>query len=104
MSTTVITHNTAWKVSKYGVISGPYFPVFGLNTEIYGVKPPTIYFKANNPIYKSRLSKHSSNGKMFKESTQIYQKALKNSEYNHQLTYQKSINNKTKIPNGVRGK
>ena len=28
---------TAWKVSKYGVISGPYFLVFGLNTEIYGV-------------------------------------------------------------------
>ena len=24
---------TASKVSKYGVISGPYFPVFGLNTE-----------------------------------------------------------------------
>ena len=28
---------TAWKVSKYGVISGPYFPVFGLNTEIYEI-------------------------------------------------------------------
>ena len=28
---------TAWKVSKYRVFSGPYFPVFGLNTEIYGV-------------------------------------------------------------------
>ena len=28
---------TARKVSIYGVISGPYFPVFGLNTEIYGV-------------------------------------------------------------------
>ena len=28
---------TVWKVSKYGVISGPYFPVFGLNTEIYEV-------------------------------------------------------------------
>ena len=27
---------TAWKVSKYGVTPGPYFPVFGLNTEIYG--------------------------------------------------------------------
>ena len=27
---------TAWKVSKYGVISGPYFPVFGLNTAKYG--------------------------------------------------------------------
>ena len=25
---------TDWKVSKYGVISGPYFPVFALNTEI----------------------------------------------------------------------
>ena len=28
---------TARKVSKYGVFSGPYFPVFGLNTEIYSV-------------------------------------------------------------------
>ena len=28
---------TAWKVSKYGVFSGPYFPAFRLNTEIYGV-------------------------------------------------------------------
>ena len=27
---------TAWKVSKYGVISGPYFPVFSTNTEKYG--------------------------------------------------------------------
>ena len=26
-----------WKVSKYGVISGPYFPVFALNTEIHRV-------------------------------------------------------------------
>ena len=28
---------TSRKVSKYGVISGPYFPVFGLNTEIHAV-------------------------------------------------------------------
>ena len=28
-------HITAWKGSKYGVISGPYFPVFGLNTGKY---------------------------------------------------------------------
>ena len=28
---------TAWKVSKYGVFSGPYFPVFSLNKEIYSV-------------------------------------------------------------------
>ena len=26
---------TAWKVSKYGVFSGPHFPAFGLITEIY---------------------------------------------------------------------
>ena len=29
--------STALKVSKYRVLSGPHFPVFGLNTEIYGV-------------------------------------------------------------------
>ena len=28
--------HTVWKVSKYGVICGPYFPAFGLNTEKYG--------------------------------------------------------------------
>ena len=27
---------TAWKVSKYGVISSPYFPVFSVNTGKYG--------------------------------------------------------------------
>ena len=29
------TYHTAQKMSKYGVFSGPYFHVFGLNTEIY---------------------------------------------------------------------
>ena len=29
--------STVWKVSKYGVFSGPYFPVFAQNKEIYGV-------------------------------------------------------------------
>ena len=38
---------------------------------------------------ESRLSKH-----IFKESTQIYREALKKSGYDHQLTHQKSINNK----------
>ena len=27
--------NTAWKVSKYGLISGPHFPAFRLNAEKY---------------------------------------------------------------------
>ena len=31
---------TEWKVFKYGVFSGPYFPVFGRNTEIDSVKSP----------------------------------------------------------------
>ena len=31
-----MTH-IAWKASKYGVISGPYFPVFAMNTEMYSV-------------------------------------------------------------------
>ena len=29
-------HRTAWKYFNYGFFSGPYFPVFGLNTDIYG--------------------------------------------------------------------
>ena len=29
--------NTAWKVSKYGVFSGPHFTAFGLNMERYEV-------------------------------------------------------------------
>ena len=28
--------NTKWKVSKYGVFSGPYFPVFRPNIGKYG--------------------------------------------------------------------
>ena len=28
--------STGWKVSKYGVLSDPYFSVFGLNTGKYG--------------------------------------------------------------------
>ena len=29
--------NIARKVSKYGFFSGPHFPVFGQNMQIYGV-------------------------------------------------------------------
>ena len=28
---------TEWKMFKYGVVSGPHFPVFRLNTEIFSV-------------------------------------------------------------------
>ena len=40
---------TMWKVSEYGVFSGPYFPVFGLNTEIYSVNL-LIQFGLNKEI------------------------------------------------------
>ena len=33
----MVVFTTAWKVSKYEVFSGPLFPVFRLNTEIYSV-------------------------------------------------------------------
>ena len=57
--------------------------------------PPSIWRQIPLSI-ESRLSKDSSNEKIFKESAQIYQEALKISGYNHQLIYQKSINNKNK--------
>ena len=37
------TRNPAWKMSKYGFFSGPYFPVFGLNTGKYDQKKLRIW-------------------------------------------------------------
>ena len=34
--------HTAWQVSKYGIFSGPYFPVLNLNTGKYGAEK-TLY-------------------------------------------------------------
>ena len=55
--TPVNIHIAAWKVSKYGVFSGPYFPAFGLNTERYGV-PLRIKSKCG----KMRFRKNSAFG------------------------------------------
>ena len=55
--------------------------------------PPSILRQIPLSI-ESRLSKQSSNEKIFRESAQIYQEALKKFRYDHQLTYQKSIMNK----------
>ena len=38
---------TAYKVSKYDVSSGPYFPVFELNTQIYEINSVRIQEKTN---------------------------------------------------------
>ena len=52
--------HAAWKVSKYGVISGPYFSAFRLNTEIYG---KISVFSPNTEKYGPEI-KH--------ETTEVY--------------------------------
>ena len=49
-------YNTAWKESKYGVISGPYFPAFGLKTKRYfvslGIQSKCGKIRTrNNPVF-----------------------------------------------------
>ena len=52
----------AWKVFKYGVFSGPYFPVFGLDAEIYFVnlRIQSEYGKIRTK--KNSVFKHFSHG------------------------------------------
>ena len=45
---------TARKVSKYGVFSSPYFPVIGLNTEIYNCSKYRIWF---GNAFKCKISR-----------------------------------------------
>ena len=47
---------TAWKVSKYGVISSPYFPAFGPNTERYEVRAAVIISEIPNEEFIFKLS------------------------------------------------
>ena len=50
---------TAWKVSKYGVFSGPYFPAFGLNTKINSINirkyPYSVWKQENTDQKKPRI-------------------------------------------------
>ena len=62
---------TVWKVSKYGVISGPHFPIFGLNTEIY----KTTYVKSHAKI--KQYSKITYLGSEFEENLSGEAMALK---------------------------
>ena len=61
-------HDTAWKVPKYGLISGPtYFPVFGLNTEIYDKSPCLDTF---HPVWLFYNSQNCKQIKKFWSSSQ----------------------------------
>ena len=93
------------KIVKYldvtfNLSNATYQPFASINNEIAYIHkesnhPPSVLRQIPLSI-ESRLSKYSSNENKFKESAQIYQEALKKSGYNHQLTHQKSINNKNK--------
>ena len=61
---TVLTLNTGWKVSQYGVFSGPYFPVFGLTMEIY-----SINLRARSEYRKIRTRKNSVFGHFSRSET-----------------------------------
>ena len=56
--------------------------------------PPSITKQLPISI-EARLSKLSSNVKVFNESVSIYQEALDESGYNHKLTFQKTSTNNT---------
>ena len=79
-----------------------------LRTDLFARPTTKSHKESNHPpstlrqiplSIESRLSKHSPNEKIFEESTQIYQEALKRSRYDSQLTYQKPINNKNEETN-----
>ena len=47
---------TARKVSKYGVISGPYFPAFGLNTDQKLLRIWTLFTqcRSTNVVFENK--------------------------------------------------
>ena len=45
-------YDTSWKMSKYGVISGPYFPVFGPEKTPYSDTFHTVWMLLISVIYK----------------------------------------------------
>ena len=61
---TLLDQPTAWKVSKYAVISGPYFPVVNPNTGKYGpeITPYLDTFDAVVLKFPAHLSNLTANG------------------------------------------
>ena len=85
---------TAWKVSKYGVFSGPYFPVFGLNTGRY------LSLRIQSECGKVRTRKNSVFGH-FSRSVSNGSKLLALKVYGHDCFenhFKASISFRTEIP------
>ena len=58
--------DTARKVAKYGVISGPYFPVFGLNAGKYGPEKTAFghFSRSEKVMYKIFIEENYSQDSM----------------------------------------
>ena len=63
--------STVWKVSKYGVFAGPYFSVFGLNTESYGVNLRIQYEYGKTQIRRNSAFGHFSRSAGFSGIKQL---------------------------------
>ena len=69
-----------WKVSKYGIISDPYFPVFSPNTRKYGPEKTSQVYDQKRKIFRNNsfVLVHSSTKKIYNEqltlnsSVQLY--------------------------------
>ena len=53
------------KRSKYGVFSGPYFPIFALNTEIYLVNLYIQFLSGKMRTRKSSVLGYFSHGELY---------------------------------------
>ena len=62
---TIFQNPTAWKLSEYRVISGPYFRAFGLNTETYSVN------LSIQPLYRKIRTRNNSVSGHFSRSVQL---------------------------------
>ena len=71
---------TAWKVSKYEVLSSPYFPAFGLNTGKYGPEN-TPYLDTFHTVLSFFKFKFAKNLEKKKKAKSRYFDIIANFEY-----------------------
>ena len=73
-------------MSKYGFISGPYFPVFGLNTEIYGVKSNLVISNRDTKVYTNVECCYLLDiniTEKINEKLEVYQSLVRNLQISH---------------------
>ena len=75
--------SNAWKVSKYGVVSGPCFPVFWLNTEIYSL---TLHI--HSEYRKTRIRNNSVSEHFSRRQTVSEKIATENNVVTKQLLFE----------------